>query len=151
MSANSNNNGAETRGLPKLARDGSNRQLWFALVQDLVAALPIPNTQAFITAWKWVPQQPNEPDPALAFTNLPENTLAAQKRYHEHAKAFSVIRRSMDPQLIQKTLSVPWPGGGTGVPRNVPLLLRYLQGLWNNGSTHHRDRLRTDYSTGPSS
>ena len=89
--------------------------------------------------WIWPAPVANVPapvDPVLAFRNLPTTNDDERDFKIIHQQAFAFLRRKLADSLFTKTLNLEH--------KTVPDLLRFLRGLWNDGSVLDRARLRDE-------
>jgi hypothetical protein len=126
---------------PKLALTCSNWRLWIEKAEDYLRERKHHRAEAMITAAWWTPPAPVQgapapADAALAFRNLPATNDDEKDFKIIHMQAFAFLRRKLADSLFTKTLNMPH--------KNVPELLRFLRGFWNDGSVLDRTRLRDE-------
>jgi hypothetical protein len=126
---------------PKLALTCSNWRLWIEKAEDYLRERKHHRADTMISAAWWIRPAPvaNAPapvDPALAFRNLPATDDDERSFKIIHAQAFAYLRRKLTDALFTKTLNIEH--------KTVPELLRFLRGLWNDGSVLDRVRLKDE-------
>ena len=124
MSLTSNDTGGD-QDYPKLALDCSNWRLWIEKAEDYLRERKHHLADTMISAAWWVPADPEDADPAVAFRNLPVESETEQRFKVVHQQAFAFLRRKLCDALFTKTLTMQH--------KTVPDLLRFLRTLWNDG------------------
>ena len=128
----------DTSDFPKLTLTCSNWRLWIEKAEDYLRERKHHRADTMISAAWWVPPANGQVpvDPALAFRNLPATNDDERSFKIIHQQAFAFLRRKLADALFTKTLNIEH--------KTVPELLRYLRGLWNDGSVLDRVRLRNE-------